>query len=400
MTERLAQLMHAEADHLVVPPPNAGAALSQGRGLRRRRRFVTGATATAVVLVIGGGALAVNAITGDDKGSNADPAAAFDSGAVFSIGATVYAANGEVEAAIEDKAIKSLYYTSAGVLVRHGNNPYSDGGGPQRFSIVRPDGSVDPIDVTTEETVHSTDPTQPYLAYAEETAAGVDVVLRDLRDDTEAARVSIPGPFDKNAWMPPPISLSGELVYITTSPTAYVVDWRSGEVTATDAIEPGGYVEVHGGRETVDDRFQARVVDAATGETLLSAPITQDQFGGFSLSPDGSYALLSIEDMMASGEAASTVDVYDVETGEHVSVPRNDYGWTVDGDLFSVSKGKLTTCDTATGDCTTVPHGIQMPPRSAPREVCETFDGHEECYTEGGETWEGQLKLGGRTYES
>ncbi len=71
--------------------------------------------------------------------------------------------------------------------MRHGDNNWSDGGGPQRFSLVRPDGTVDRIGVTTEETVHSTDATQPYLAYAEETEAGVDVVVRDLRDDSEAA---------------------------------------------------------------------------------------------------------------------------------------------------------------------------------------------------------------------
>ena len=38
MTERLAQLLHAEADHLDVPAPGAGDVLTHGRGLRRRRR--------------------------------------------------------------------------------------------------------------------------------------------------------------------------------------------------------------------------------------------------------------------------------------------------------------------------------------------------------------------------
>jgi hypothetical protein len=400
MTERLAQLMHAEADHLDVPPPDAGAALSQGRGLRRRHRLVTGAAAVAVAAVIGGSALGVNAIVGDEDGSKADPAAPFDSGAVFSIGTTVYLDDAQTEAAIDDKAIKSLYYTSVGVLVRHGDNNWSDGGGPQRFSIVRPDGTVDRIDVTTEETVHSTDPTQPYLAYAEESGSGVDVVLRDLRDDTEAARVSIPGPFDRDAWMPPPVSLSGDLVYVTTSPTAYVVDWRSGEVTETDAVDAGGFVDLHGGRQTASAKGQTTVVDVATGETLLSAQVTRDQYGSFDLSPDGKYALLSIEDMMSSGGGSPTVDVYDVETGEHVSVPRDSYGWTVLGDLFSVSKDELTTCDAATGKCTTAEHGITMPPKTAPQEICETFNGREQCYDQPGESWEGTLKLGGRIYES
>ena len=90
MTERLAQLLHAEADHLDVPAPNAGPALSQGRGLRRRHRLVTGAVAVTVLAVIGGGALGINAIGGDDGDGKIEPAAPFDSGAVFSIGNTVY----------------------------------------------------------------------------------------------------------------------------------------------------------------------------------------------------------------------------------------------------------------------------------------------------------------------
>ena len=152
--------------------------------------------------MVGGTALGVNALNGGDD-SKSDPATPSITGPVFSIGTTVYLDGGAQQVQIDDDAIKSLYYTSAGVLVRHGDNNWSDGGGPQRFSLVRPDGTVDPIDVVTEETVHSTDPTQPYLAYAEETDAGIDVVLRDLRDDTEAARVSIPGPFSGRLVDPP-----------------------------------------------------------------------------------------------------------------------------------------------------------------------------------------------------
>lgn len=412
MTERLAQLMRAEVDHLDVPAPNPSAVLARGHGLRRRRRLTAGAGAFAAIAVIAGSAVGVNAIAGgDDSDGKAEPAAALDSQEIFSIGSTVYIPDDGVVAKIDDKAIKSLYYTSAGVLVRHGDNSWSDGGGPQRFSLVRPDGTVERIDVTTEETVHSTDATQPYLAYAEETESGVDVVVHDVRDNTEAARVEIAGPFDQDAWMPPPVSLSGDSVYVTTSPTAYAVNWRTGDVTETDAVEPGGFVSIHGGRQTDEVDGRATVVDAATSEVLLDATMTKNQWGGFQLSPDGRYALLSVEDMMSTEKTASTVDVYDVESGEKVSIPRDNYGWTVDGHLFSVSKHELTTCEATTGQCTTVEHGIQMPPKAPHEEICEEMQmipegGGEpvsagtECYMVGGETWEGQLKLGGRTYES
>lgn len=398
MTERLAQLLHAEADHLDVPPPDAGSTLSQGRGLRRRRRLVTGAVAVAVVAVIGGGALGINAISGGDDGAKLEPAEPFDSGAVFSIGTTVYLDDAKMEAQIDDKAIKSLHYTSVGVLVRHGNNSWSDGGGPQRFSMVRPDGSVDRLDVTLEETVHSTDPTQPYLAYALKTGDGFDIVVRDLRDDTEVARIAIPAGSTGGGWSAPPVSLSGDIVYVGTGPTPYAVDWRNGTADETDLIEPG-MPDVHGGRDVVSREGETAVVDVATGVTLLSTILSEDQYAWYSLSPDGRYAILSLEDM-TSPDSSSTTEVYSVDTGEHVSLPRADYGWTGLGDLFTVSKDELTTCSAGTGDCTTVEHGITMPPKTPSQEVCEKVPGGEECYTTGGETWESQLKLGGRTYES
>ena len=106
----------------------------------------------------------------------------------FSVGNNVYIDGGDQRATIDDTSVKSLYYTSAGILVRQGNNPDSDGGGPQRFSLVAPDGTVKPISVVTEETVHSTDPTQPYLAYAETTSGSTDVVVWNLENDSEEAR--------------------------------------------------------------------------------------------------------------------------------------------------------------------------------------------------------------------
>ncbi len=95
-------------------------------------------------------------------------------------------------------------------------------------------------------------------------------------------------------------------------------------------------------------------------------------------------------------------DVYDVDTGRHVSFPGYvyDYGWTASGDLFRVGEEEVTTCDTGTGECTDTPHGIEMPPPTPQEEVCEPVKNGTVCSTEGGETWQSQLKLGGVTYES
>ena len=171
-------------------------------------------------------------------------------------------------------------------------------------------------------------------------------------------------------------------------------------MTETDAVDAGGFVDIRAGLEARTVNGAATVVDVASGETLLSVPVTKNQYGGFDLSPDGRYAVLSIEDMMSMGEGKGTVEVYDVSTGDHVAMPSDNYGWSVDSELFSVSEDELTTCDPATGRCTSAPHGITMPPKTAPQETCDEFEGRKSCYTIPGETWEGTIRLGNRIFES
>ena len=79
------------------------------------------------------------AVTGGDDGTNVvDDNAATGRlhGATFTVGVTAYLDGGAVTATIDDQAVKSSYYTSAGLLVRHGENNDSDGGGPQRLSLI------------------------------------------------------------------------------------------------------------------------------------------------------------------------------------------------------------------------------------------------------------------------
>lgn len=364
MTERLSALMQLEADRLDVPPPPAGQVLAQGRALRRRRRLsVVGAAASALI-VVGGGAV----ILGGDDPSRPTPStgvdAAADPGVTFALGSTVYFDDATQQAVIDDKAVKSLYYTSVGVLVRHGNNSFSDGGGPQRFSLIRPDGTVSPVSVETEETVHATDPEQPYVAYAQDTGGTVEVVVHDVDTDTEVARVPVPGA--SASFLP--VAISGDKVYLGAEGDDFVIDWRTGEISQPGIVK--GYPEVAGGRVSNSDEGSATVVDAETGEELLS--VSFEGYAYLSLSPDGRYATLEKDSMSGGGG----VDVYDVDTGAHVQLPGSlfTYGWTVDGDLFRLTQDGINSCEAATGDCSATELDLPGDPAEA--------------------------KLGGRTYES
>jgi hypothetical protein len=343
MTERLSSLLHAEADQLVVPAPPTDRVVAGGRGLRRRRRVVTGVAVVAVVTAVTLGAgYGVSQLGGEIKA--VEPAGpSTGHGAVFTLGTTVFWDGGTESAQIDDKAIKSTYYTSAGLLVRHGENNWSDGGGPQRFSLVTEDGTVHAISVVTEETVPGIDPAQPYLAYAVVTDGTVEVVVHDLTTDEEVARVPVPDAKKWGGWTAPPVALSGDLVYVGTEDVVRTVDWRTGEVGTTDALQPG-YPDVSGGRAVERDGDQMTVVDVVTGEVLLSVP--GGELGYLQLSPDGQYAAMDAD----SGE---TVDVYDVDAGTVVTLDGQswDYGWSPDGDLFKVKDHQVMTCSTETGEC-------------------------------------------------
>lgn len=378
MTERLKQLLDGEALGLDVPPPATDAVLHQGRGLRRRNRLAVAGGAVAAAIIVGGSAVAFTG-TGGGGGDAADPAGpsapAVGDNAVFSFGNHVFYDGPGNVAVIDDAAVKSLYYTSAGVLVRHGNNPYSDGGGPQRFSLVTPDGDVRRLGLVTEETVHATDSAQPYVAYGEAVDGELQVVVYDVEADAEAARVDVAPTSD--GWFP--VAIDGSTVYVQNGYDSgvFAVDWEDGTVTESDLDT---LWEVGGGRmATEGDGGAASIIDLATGEDVLTA----DGPGYFDLSPDGRYAQLVEEDVF-DAEPGGGVTVYDVETGDSVSLEGDAFGWgwTADGDLFRVGKDTVTTCDPATGECTDAPY--DQPARS------EAGGGPEAPY----------LKLGGMTYES
>lgn len=292
-----------------------------------------------------------------------------DVGAAFSTGNTVYLHGGAISVTINDKAVKSLYYTSAGLVVRHGNNAFSDGGGPQRFSLVSDDGAVRPLSLVTEGVVHATDPNQPYLAYADEVDGVLTVQVRDVSTDEQVAAVPVP---DASASFHP-ISFAGDRIYLGDDDSTIVVEWRTGEVTVDEDL--AGSVPYAGLQSSVvGDRLV--LTDVATDSIRLEVDLPKGVYSYFSPSPDGRYAKLVEEDADIDG-GPGELSIYDVVSGRSVTVPgyAYDYGWTADGVLFRVTgEGEVAVCDATDGRCTTSKSGIERP--------------------------SDDLRLGGMTYES
>ena len=345
MTDRLMTLLHNEAETLDVPPVPAAEILGAGRRLRRRRTRTIWASAALAVAVVAGGSV-VAAARGDSH--RPPPVTTTPSLMAWASDDTVYVGSDGRPAQMPEVA-QTLYYTSAGVLVRTNKDGASDGGAPFHFQLVRENGAVTKLDLTLGEVVPSTDPSQPYLAWATMTDGKIQVVVRDVRTDRDVATVDVPGAFTWGGWEAPPVSLSGDQVYVATDDTAEVVDWRTGEAHPSDVVPGSTYVTVNGGHVLLPSRT-VEVVDADSGKVLLHVDARSDDA---ELSPDGRFAVVS-----SGGQDR----LYDLESGATSQVSLSSYGWASDSaHVFRVQGSTLTTCSTSTGVC----HDTTVPPLGA-----------------------------------
>jgi hypothetical protein len=369
MTERLNQLLHAEADQLDIPSVAADAALTRGRGLRRRRTFATAGATAAVLAVIGGTVLVATGGDDDDRATEpAAPPAAAANVPAFGFQSKVYL--GDTTATVPD-TVHSLHYTSEGVLVRSNpNDGASDGSGPESLTLVRYDGSTVDLGTIPEGVGPATDPDESVYVLAETRDDGFAAVVRDASTGGTVDEVPLPD-LPPSYWEVPPLALDGDTLYVGYESESVAVDLATGESRPSPGLG-GGAPHVSGGRTILGEGTSITVLDVATGEPVRTFEVGHDAWG--TLSPDGRYLGVGTWD---DETVENQYTVYDIATGALVdlgplaNVP--DLGWTAAGDAFAVSRSKLTTCELDTGACTR--HDVDLP---------------QDAY----------VKFGGRTYES
>src|SRR5262249_25031876 len=122
----------------------------------------------------------------------------------YAVGSTVHLGRHGATTVQMPEFAQSLYYTSAGLLVRTNKDGSSDGGAPFRFELVRRHGKTEKLGVPLGEVVPSTDPRLPYLAWAKMKEGHIRVVVRNVRTDRNVAVVAVPGTFDWGGWVAPP----------------------------------------------------------------------------------------------------------------------------------------------------------------------------------------------------
>ncbi|MFT4263126.1 MAG: hypothetical protein QM572_07080 [Nocardioides sp.] len=397
MTERLACLLHDEAAATAVPALPLDGILERGRRGRRRRTRTTAAALVAATCVLALGA----GVVLDQRDSRTlliqDPAAAAPLDALgwaVSAGSTIYLGSGAT--ATLPKAIKSLYYTSEGVVVRTGRSPYSDGP-DSSYALVDPEGEVHSLGLSLGDRVPSTDPTLPYLAYADRVGhLGHDswrLVLRAVATGEEVASIPFSGSFTWGGWVAPPVALDGDSVYVGLDDHTLAIDWRTGEGHVAKGLPKSFMPTVTGGREAVGEWDRPHVVtDATTGAALATLPVFD---GMTSLSPDGRWAL-QVPVRGCTGGTMTTTD----SSGRTTTIDQGPEVCTYEDPDTTV-----VDLDSAT------PYPIRLTGEAGwtPGDKLIVLDGHTvslcepttvACTPTGITLGEGIVRVGGNSYES
>ena len=371
MTEtHLSTLLHESATDLTIPDAPAGAIVASAHRARRRRRTTFGGGLALAALAIAGTGLAATHL-GTEPTVLAPATAPSNDGWAVAQGSTIHLGTGAT--AKVPGQVKAMYYTSAGTLVRVGKTPYTDAP-DSNYWLVKPDGSTIDFSLSLGDRKPGTDPTLPYLAYAQKDgdSSHWQVVLRDVRTGKVATTVDITGSFTWGGWNAPPAALSGDHVYVGMDDATLEVDWRTGDVRKATGLDRSRMPTVAGGHEITGDDGDFAIKDAHTGTLLLDlsdkgqAPGNRVAVGknrSFddvwpTLSPDGRYTVLM--PTASCNEAGTchfdkpTAEAYDLASGKRstIDLKYGEFGWTPTGRLLEVSNSVVDSCDVATHQCT------------------------------------------------
>ena len=352
MTERFSTLLHDEAQDLAIPSAPTDAILTAGRRRVRRRR--AGLVPIVAVAVLAGGALVHVAGGGPHTPVALDPATApAATDWAVAQGSAVHLGTGATVKV--PGAVKAMYYSSAGTLVRVGASPYTDAP-DSNYWLAGSDGTLTDFKLSLGDRVPGTDPTLPYLAYAEQ---GDDdkhwqLVIRDIRDGSTVREIPFTGRFTWGGWEAPPVSLSGDHVYVGVDGTLLDIAWRDGTVSRTTI--PTHMPATRGTRDVVPDRLLTTVLDIPSGRTIFEAP---NERRALRLSPDGSHVAVLPYAMCNDDGACSyegkPIKIVDLATGaaRTTSLEYGAFGWSATGRLLRVDGTSVQSCDPDTMACTT-----------------------------------------------
>lgn len=349
MTERLAQMLHDEADALDIPHAPALAVYRRGRTVRRRQQVVASMAVAALVVVGASGAMTF----GNESGGQQEPQ--------FTGALEGYAAEGAVAVGDQlfvdgeqvriDGSVKSTSYSAAGVVVASGKPPWTDSRVDQ-YTLIRPDGSTDAVDIEPGVARIATEPDSDRLAYATrkgEDGNRWDIVVVSLTTGKELSRVTVDGVGTIEGWETPLVALDEDLMWARFVGGWTEVNWRSGEVRPVPGTSTFNVIAIANGIYTTENDGVWTTRSMADGAVLDRMPKPKGHPAA-AFSPDGRH--LRVWELVDGNRPTF---LYDPRTGSRHNAPAGyrDFGWTPSGHLqtVDVDTGQVLTCGPLSGDC-------------------------------------------------
>ena len=346
MTERLSVLLRQEGESLDVPPAETRAILARGRALSRRRRWSrAGAVAAALALVCAGTTVGLHRLRASDEPEPAQAAAAFARQGAYAVGRDLHV--GDVVLRWPE-AVKALYYTSAGVVVRSGSA--SDPEGPSRYELVTPTGERSTIDVQMGDRIAGFEPDSSRFAYATQDDGQLEVVVHDAVTDQQLARITVLDHRVDSGWEAPPVSIDGDLVWVRNYPTGSIeVNWRTGSVR--EVPDTADTFEMQNGRYAVQRGDVWEIRSMADQSTVGEVRMLEGWYAFFS--PDGRL-MRSFPNGTKNPSPSPDSYVHDVASGTRFKHADAGYeiGWTPDGHLMILSGDTVRVCEPMSDACT------------------------------------------------
>ncbi|MDR6117473.1 hypothetical protein QE370_000657 [Aeromicrobium sp. SORGH_AS981] len=384
MTENLTDLIRQHATSQPVPELDLDGVIRSGRRAGRRRAVVRRSVATLAIGAVAGTAVAVSGV-GRDAGSSLQVessisasdvdlvSSAYRTGGAFSRGDTVWFSDPDYSVDL-GTAVQTLYYTADGVIAAVSDDDAGDA--PRGWVYVGTDGTVRRLDLPRK-VVPGADASADRLAYVTKAGSGYEVHVVEASSGDELAVVPFDGGYTWAGWSVPPIGLTGDYVVVGTNEAQKVLNWRTGREVAS---VPGEQLPSTGGGRALGGDHGSTAYRLGDSRQLRStADLTvgsgDARWASNELSPDGRFVQTTTTFVSTDEDGTRTVvdgvdgdevrnpvvHVTDLDTGRRITLPGDGftYGWTPDGRLVKVEGSRVTTCDAATGDCSTrtVPDG-------------------------------------------
>ena len=281
---------------------------------------------------------------------------------------TIYLTRHAADPLGDDPAIKALYYTSAGVVVRSGASADTDDG-VSTYTLVSPTGERSLVHADSSDRIPGFEPDGTHFAYADQSDGQLDVVVHDVVTDRELARITVLDHPVETGWDAPPVSIDGDVVWVRTDPGWTEVNWRTGEVRPVPGT--ADTFELQNGRYAVQRGNVWEVRSMADRSLLGEVRMLKGWYAFFS--PDGALMRSFPNDVKSVDDRPDSY-VHDIGAGtrfRHTDAGY-DIGWTPDGHLMVLDGDTVRVCEPLSDTCTATP-----------------FDGRATS-----------VKLGGAPYES